>query len=266
MRILLATVVFLGSLLGTLSAPVFAQEVLTNQSIVEMVKAGLSERVIVAKIRTSPTNFDVRTDALIALKKNGVPEKVIEVILAPSSPPTASAAAPSPPPSAAPPGGVAMVPPAGNPARGRPTVYQIVGGKEVELMAAGTELQKNRMRYGRTSELVLPGNKAKYRTADRQPVFVITSAPNEMPLVRLEPGGDDRNLKIGSGSRVPFGGGSTQRQGIRGEDMIDVDAEQDSRGFYRIRPRAALAPGEYGFVSTRGGGAVGSSVYDFGVD
>ena len=34
----------------------FAQEVMTNQTVVEMVKAGLSERVIVAKIRTSPTN------------------------------------------------------------------------------------------------------------------------------------------------------------------------------------------------------------------
>src|SRR5439155_24197848 len=63
----------------------FAQEVMTNQTVVEMVKAGLSERVIVAKIRTSPTNFDVRTDALIALKKNGVPEKVIEAILSTSA-------------------------------------------------------------------------------------------------------------------------------------------------------------------------------------
>jgi hypothetical protein len=86
-----------------------------------------------------------------------------------------------------------------------------------------------------------------------------------MPLVRLEPGKDDRNLKIGSGSRVPYGGGSSRR-GIRGEDMVHVDAERDSRGFYRIRPRAPLAPGEYGFVSSRGGGSVGGSVYDFGVD
>ena len=152
-----------------------------------------------------------------------------------------------------------------SPARTRPTVFQIIAGKEVELIAAGTELQKNRAPYSRSNELVLPGNKAKYRTPDRQPVFVITSEPSEMPLVRFEPGKDDRNLKIESGSRVPYGGGSSRR-GIRGEDMVDVDAERDSRGFYRIRPRAPLAPGEYGFVSTRGGGSVGGSVYDFGVD
>src|SRR4029453_10812762 len=71
------------SLLMTRS--VDAQEVLTNQSVVELVKAGLSERVIIAKIRNSPTKFDTQTDALIALKKNGVPEKVIEAIMSPSA-------------------------------------------------------------------------------------------------------------------------------------------------------------------------------------
>ena len=260
MRPFSIAMILLGLVLTTSSG--FAQEVMTNQTVVEMVKAGLSERVIVAKIRTSPTNFDVRTDALIALKKNGVPEKVIEAILSPSAP---SASAESSPSGAPPSASAAAVPPAMSPARTRPTVFQIIAGKEVELMAAGTELQKNRAPYSRSNELVLPGNRAKYRTPDRQPVFVITSEPNEMPLVRLEPGKDDRNLKIGSGSRVPYGGGSSRR-GIRGEDMVDVDAERDSRGFYRIRPRAPLAPGEYGFVSTRGGGSVGGSVYDFGVD
>src|SRR3982074_503549 len=104
MRPFSVATVLLGSLLTTPPACVRAQEVLTNQSIVEMVKAGLSERVIVAKIRTSPTNFDVRTDALIALKKNGVPEKVIEAILSPSAP----AAAAAPPGSSAPAGSAAM--------------------------------------------------------------------------------------------------------------------------------------------------------------
>jgi hypothetical protein len=236
-----------------------AQEVLTNQSVVEMVKAGLSERVIIAKIRNSPTKFDTQTDALIALKKNGVPEKVIEAIMPPSAP--AAAAAPA---SSAPAGSVAMAPPpAAGPAR--PTVYQIVGGKEVELVAAGTEVQRNNARYSRSTEVVIAGNKAKVRTAERQPMFVLTTPPSEMPLVKLDPGKNDRNLKVGSGSHVPYGG-STSTRGIRGEDMIAVDAERDSRGFYRVKPRAPLAPGEYGFVATRGGSPMGSSIYDFGVD
>jgi len=258
MRDLFVVAFLMTSLLMTRS--VDAQEVLTNQSVVEMVKAGLSERVIIAKIRNSPTKFDTQTDALIALKKNGVPEKVIEAIMSPSAP----AAAAAPPASSAPAGSLVMAPPpAAGPAR--PTVYQIVGGKEVELVAAGSEVQKNNARYSRSTEVVIAGNKAKVRTAERQPVFVLTTPPSEMPLVKLDPGKNDRNLKVGSGSRVPYGG-STSTRGIRGEDMIEVDAERDSRGFYRVKPRAPLAPGEYGFVATRGGSPMGSSIYDFGID
>lgn len=246
----------LGLLLAT---PGFAQEVLTNQLVVDMLKAGLSERVVVAKIRTSPTNFDTGTDALIALKKNGVPEKVIEAMMSPT------AAAPAAPAAGAPPAAsVAAVPPAAMAAR--PTVFHIVAGKEVELMVSGIEIQTNRARYaGRSTEAVIAGNKSKYRTQDRQPTFVITTAPNEMPLVRLDPGKNDRNLKVGSGSSVPYAGG-TSRRGIRSEDMVEVDAERDSRGFYRVRPRAPLAPGEYGFAAARGGGSQVSGIYDFGVD
>ena len=259
MKALLFAVVLLASLLTAWSTPSDGQETLTNQSIVEMVKGGLSERVILARIRTGPTNFDTRTDALIALKKSGVPEKVIEAMMSPSAPAAAPAG------SSAPAGGVAMTPPAAAPGLSRPTVYQVVGGKEVELMASGSEVQRTNARYSRSTEVVIAGNKSKHRTTERQPVFVITGAPSEIPLVKLDPGKNDRNLKVGSGSHTPYAG-STSTRGIRGEDMIDITIERDSRGFYRVKPKAPLAPGEYGFVVTRGGSPMGSSIYDFGVD
>src|SRR5258708_16404793 len=105
MRAFFIVAFLMASLLTTRS--VGAQEVLTNESVVEMVKAGLSERVIIAKIRNSPTKFDTQTDALIALKKNGVPEKVIEAIMSPSPPPATAA----PPPPRAPAASVASAPP-----------------------------------------------------------------------------------------------------------------------------------------------------------
>src|SRR5262245_26747944 len=257
MKSLFVVVALAASLLAASSAALFAQETLTNQSVVEMVKAGLSERVIIAKIRTSPTNFDTSTDALIALKKNGVSEKVIETIMSPTA-----AAAPVAPP-AAPSGSVAAAPPAAGYAPSRPTVFLVVGGKEVELTASGGEVQRNRTPYSRSTELVIAGNKAKNRTPERQPVFVVTSEPGEMPLVRLDPGKSDRNLKIGSRSRVPYAG-STSTRGLRSEDRLEGSAERDSRGLYRIRPRAPLASGEYGFVATRGGSPnAGTSSYDF---
>ena len=46
--------------------------VLANQSIIEMVSARLPEEVIITKIQTSKTNFDLSTSALVELNTGGV--------------------------------------------------------------------------------------------------------------------------------------------------------------------------------------------------
>lgn len=51
-----------------------AQKPLTNDRVVQMVKARLSESVIVAAIQSSPANYDVSADRLISLKQPGVTE------------------------------------------------------------------------------------------------------------------------------------------------------------------------------------------------
>ena len=58
--------------------------------------------------------------------------------------------------------------------------------------------------------------------------------------------------------------GGTHTQGVRSQDTIDVDSEKDPRGFYRIKPNAALVPGEYGFILT-GGFAAGAGSEDANV-
>lgn len=55
--------------------------VLTNNSIVELVKAGLSERIITAKIKGSKTEFDTSAVALTKLKESGVSEELILVMI-----------------------------------------------------------------------------------------------------------------------------------------------------------------------------------------
>jgi len=45
---------------------------LANQSIIEMVSARLPEEVIITKIQTSKTNFDLSTSALVELNTGGV--------------------------------------------------------------------------------------------------------------------------------------------------------------------------------------------------
>lgn len=55
----------------------FGQDVMTNKTVVEMVKAGLSAEIIAAKIRASVVNFDTSTAALKDLSDAGVPETVV---------------------------------------------------------------------------------------------------------------------------------------------------------------------------------------------
>lgn len=72
------------------------QEVLTNESIVELVKAKVGEGVIVGLIRTQPTEFSLGKDVIIKLKAQGVPDKVLAAMVAKGSSPGPASAAPAP--------------------------------------------------------------------------------------------------------------------------------------------------------------------------
>ena len=52
-------------------------QVLTNSSVVKLVRAGFREKTVIAIIRTRPSRFDLSPDRLIELKKNGVGERII---------------------------------------------------------------------------------------------------------------------------------------------------------------------------------------------
>jgi hypothetical protein len=55
--------------------------VLQNQDIIKMVKAGLDEAIIIAKIGSSRCQFDTSTDALIQLKQSGVSAAVLKAVV-----------------------------------------------------------------------------------------------------------------------------------------------------------------------------------------
>lgn len=54
---------------------------LTNSDVIEMVKAGLDNEVIIAKIENSPVDFDVSTKGLIDLKNANVPSQIVSVMI-----------------------------------------------------------------------------------------------------------------------------------------------------------------------------------------
>ncbi len=82
-----AGVLALVALIILLVSGVSAAEVLTNDAIVSMVKAGLGEDLIIGKVRTTEGKYDLSTDGILKLKGAGVSEPVIMAMLEVSAPP-----------------------------------------------------------------------------------------------------------------------------------------------------------------------------------
>jgi hypothetical protein len=84
------------SLLATLvlvfCAVLAAQQSLNNDSVIKMVKAGLSDDLIVSTVNAQPGNYDTSTDAIIAMKTAGVSDKVVAAVVSRASAPAAPAA------------------------------------------------------------------------------------------------------------------------------------------------------------------------------
>jgi hypothetical protein len=56
-------------------------EVLTNDAVINLVRAGFKEKTVISIILSSPVAFDVSTPKLIELKKRGVSERVVLVMM-----------------------------------------------------------------------------------------------------------------------------------------------------------------------------------------
>ncbi len=74
-------IVWLAAVLSSLALYALAAEVLTNDSIVGLVKAGLGEELIINKIKVSQGEYDLSTDGLLRLKVAGISETVIKAMI-----------------------------------------------------------------------------------------------------------------------------------------------------------------------------------------
>jgi hypothetical protein len=219
-----------------------AQDVLTNESVIGMVKGGLAESVIIQKIRASSRKFDTSTDGLIKLKAAGVPDKIVEAMIS---------------------GGA---PAAGATAQGDPTIAHVSAAGTRQLKPARGEIETSVAPFaGSRQEVVIPAPRAEYRMSDKQPVFSTNLTAEQWALVRLKPGKDDRNLPISKNSGWGWGG-ITFRQGPDPKYRVLLAGEPAPDGGTHMRPKDPLAPGEYGLVAIVSGQPNMVQVFDFGVD
>jgi hypothetical protein len=265
-----------------LASPVGSQELtkrLTNQDIIEMTAAGLSDDIIIAKIRSvgraDGMKFDTSVDGIKALKAAKVSDAVITVMLNPAPPPAPVIVAST---------AVSMDPHLPPPEVG---VYWQDGTKFVLIQGLALSQAKVGGRagsfftYGMRSEhwdATLDGPTSKNRVKDRRPVFYFYVADGtssaDYSLIRLERKSDHREFQVGS-----FGGVTGGKSGVKKDKEIQFKAEHVGIRTYKITLDGDLTAGEYAFFmgtgqqstmasakgSARSGGSASGRIYDFSV-
>ncbi|HXO20951.1 MAG TPA: hypothetical protein VOA87_13635 [Thermoanaerobaculia bacterium] len=244
-----------------LGFPLLAEEVLTNQDVIRMVAAGLGEAVVVAKVREAPqVQFLLAVDDLLALRKAGVSEPVVQAMLDRAKPQSA----PQGPAPAMPEGlGMDLVTVSLKTEGGRAPLHLVRG----DMSSAGFGPYRN-------SFMNYPGLHSKIRTRDRRPALLVKSetalAGGHYFFAKLDSdtGNGVRSLKVSSfkaGIRAMFG----SDRGAMAPDsdwVVPFEAVEESPGLWRVVLKHDLEPGEYGWYVDMTAGLQGAGLFDFGID
>lgn len=245
-------------------------ETLSNDSVLSLLNAGLGDDVVIAKIKSSPSNFELSTETVIALKQRGISGPVLAEMITASAiaaQPTMSTDSPDP-----------MIPhPSGIYLAGVDRMVRIESTTTRQARTSGmlgailtSGLSGMRIKAG------VNGAKANISTNDPNPVFYFyfdqaaqglgaaggaVTSPQEFSLINFEIKKDKREAVIGS---VGLGG---TKAGLRDKDQHEFEVTQIKPGVYKVAPTLPLKAGEYGFIA----GGVGSGanatfrVFDFTV-
>jgi hypothetical protein len=234
-----------------LVASVSAQDILNNDSIVKMTKAGLGEGVVISTIENQPGKYSLSPDDLINLKRQGVSEKVIAAMVAKGSGPSAG---PTPAPAASRnsvdadlPQGVDI------------GVYFKKGDKWEEMLPEVVNWKTGGVLKHIASAGVVKGDvnghipSVHSRNSAKSPVEVLIYTPEgiaitEYQLIHLHEASDSREFRTVTGGVLHESGGATR-------DVIPFEGKKVASRMYKIL-LPNLGAGEYGFLPP---GAVTSS-------
>jgi hypothetical protein len=264
-----------------LASTAWSQELakrITNQDIIDMVGMGISDDVIIAKIRSASAGenlkFDTSLNGLKELKAAKVSDEVIKVMINPAPPPgpVVVAATPISNDPGLPPPEVGVYWKNGNAfvfIQGQVISQSKVGGKAGSMFTYGMR--------GEHWDAYLNGPTSKNVVSDRLPLFYLYvpdgSSAADYVLIRLEKKGDRREFQIGT-----FGGVSGGKSGVKRDKEVAFTAEHAGVRTYKIKLDQGIKPGEYAFFmgtgqqptmaggsggQARSGGSAAGRVYDF---
>jgi hypothetical protein len=261
------------------------EDVVTNQTVLDMVGAKLPADVIVTKIQTSKTNFDLSTDALVKLNQSSVPSDVIKAMMQKSSAPAPAAnAAPEPTdpndPNAWHDPGIYIYTSNGRERKLillEPTVYSQgkSGGHFASAMTYGIAKVKWKavVRNAHANVKIGDPHASFYFYFEEKgaglshPQFGGTSTPNEFTLLKFDVKSDERETTVMKANAFGSSAGTDDKANI------PFSFEKLKPGIYKVSSKQPLSPGEYCFLGAGiGGGAFApgaaqaNRLFDFSVE
>jgi|ERR1039458_9596769 hypothetical protein len=242
--------------------PLIAQQALNNDSIIKLVKAGLSDDLIVSTVNAQSGIYDTSTDGIIALKTAGVSDKVVAAIVIKANAAATAAAAPIPalaPMPAQAPAPVSKIP-AGVDSIG--IYYQDKDGSWQEVFTEAVtkktggflksmatdglvkgDINGNLKGAGSRLRLTLPANFILYVPEGR--------SPGEYELIRFRVHSHDREFRSVTGGIVHVSSGAAR-------DSVEFDSKKIAPRVYQVTVDQNIGTGEYGFLAPTDTGNLGN--------
>ena len=230
----------------------------TNEDVISMVKLGLTDDVIIAKIRAMSAagdaiSFDTGVDGLKALKANGVSDAVIKQMINPSSGGATVIATASATPMTVDPN---LPPPeVGVYWKDRANFVMLQGQALTNTKAGGKagSLFTNGMR-NQHWDATIEGPTSKNVVRERHPMFYLYvpdgSDAADYVLIKLNKKSDHREFQVGS-----FGGITGGKSGVKKDKELAFKADHVGVRTYKVTLETDLKPGEYAFFMGTGTGA-----------
>lgn len=254
-----------------LSATAQDMGALNNQDVVDMISIGLTDEIVISKIKASYCDFDTSTEALKELKDNGVSNAVIVSMINAGHYSQTGQKAEKDNMS-----GIYYESFDGKLVKIHPTVFS---GSETNTLASAFSygIASSKMKSfmpGSTSKNIINSRVPRlhfFFRSDSQDMmtdlsnwwFSAATSPNQFVLVRLEQKKNRRELVTGKINL--FAGVSN---GISEKDAIGFSIQQVGESEFLVRPTSVLSPGEYCFFYMGAipvGGFSNQSVFDFSI-
>ena len=225
---------------------VLAQSAMDNESVIKMMKAGLSDDLIISTVTSSPGNYNVTADGIIALKTAGASDKVVAAIVAKASGTGPAAAAPA---AAAPAATNGL--PAGIDEVG--VYYQDKNGAWVALDPEVVNFKTGGVLKSFATNGIIKGDINGHiqgphaKTTLTLPVIFAVyvqegTSVAEYQLLRLRPSnGQSREFRSVTGGVVHSSGGAAR-------DLVEFESKKIAPRVYQVTLKADAGKGEYGLL------------------